>query len=142
MAIHDRRYKRILTSTVVAYEMAQVLADAFGLGTVDRQSLQPGPTSSVKETGHERIADSTRAFDTDRQRTVMMIVEAQSARSRALELRLTRYVMDRLLELYEGMTRHARRQGLPPVVAAALPARPFRPPGSGAHALRISRAIL
>lgn len=83
MAIHDRGYKRILTSAVFAYEMAQVLADAFGLGTVDRQSLQPRPTSSVKETGHERIADSTWAFDTDRQRTVMMIVEAQSSRERA-----------------------------------------------------------
>ena len=130
MAIHDRRYKRILTSAVFAYEMAQVLADAFDLGTVDRQSLQPGPTSSVKETGHERIADSTWAFDTDRQRTVMMIVEAQSSRERALELRLARYVMDRLLELYEGMTRHARRQGLPPVVVAVLYTGPdqWRPP--------------
>lgn len=130
MAIHDRRYKRILTSAVFAYEMAQVLADAFGLGTVDRQSLQPGPTSSVKETGHERIADSTWAFDTDRQRTVMMIVEAQSSRERALELRLARYVMDRLLELYEGMTQHDRRQGLPPVVVAVLYTGPdqWRPP--------------
>ena len=130
MAIHDRRYKRILTSAVFAYEMAQVLADAFDLGAVDRQSLQPGPTSSVKETGHERIADSTWAFDTDRQRTVMMIVEAQSSRERALELRLARYVMDRLLELYEGMTRHARRQGLPPVVVAVLYTGPdrWRPP--------------
>lgn len=49
MALHDRRYKRILTSTIFAYEMAQVLANMFNLGTVDRQSLQPEPTSSVKE---------------------------------------------------------------------------------------------
>ena len=120
MAIHDRRYKRILTSVVFAYEMAQVLADTFGLGTVDRQSLQPEPTSSVKETAHERITDSAWAFDTDRQPTVMMIVEAQSSREYDLELRLARYVVDRLLELSEARRRHGRRQPLPPVVVAVL----------------------
>ena len=39
MAIHDRRYKRILTSALFAYDMAQLLADRFGLGSVDRRSL-------------------------------------------------------------------------------------------------------
>ena len=120
MAIHDRRYKRVLTSAIFAYEMAQVLADTFGLGTVDRQSLQPEPTSSVKETAHERITDSAWAFDTDRQPTVMMIVEAQSSREYDLELRLARYVVDRLLELSEARRRRGRRQPLPPVVVAVL----------------------
>lgn len=38
--------------------------------------------------------------------------------------------MDRLLELYEGMARHARGQGLPPVVVAVLYTGPdrWRPP--------------
>ena len=120
MAIHDRRYKRVLTSAIFAYEMAQVLADTFGLGTVDRQSLQPEPTSSVKETAHERITDSAWAFDTDRQPTVMMIVEAQSSREYDLELRLARYVVDRLLELSKARRRRGRRQPLPPVVVAVL----------------------
>ena len=120
MAIHDRRYKRILTSAVFAYEMARVLADTFDLGTVERRSLHPEPTSSVKETGHERIADSVWAFDTDRQHTVMMIVEAQSSRERELELRLARYVLDRLLELCEDRKRRGRTQPLPPVVVAVL----------------------
>ena len=118
MAIHDRRYKRVLTSAIFAYEMAQVLADAFNLGTVDRRSLQPEPTSSVKETSRERITDSAWAFDTDRQPTVMMIVEAQSSREYNLELRLARYVLDRLLELSEA--RRRGRRPLPPVVVAVL----------------------
>ena len=120
MAIHGRRYKRILTSGVFAYEMAQVLAGRFSLGTVDHESLKPEPTSSVKETSHERIADSVWSFDTDRQRTVMMIVEAQSSRERALSLRLLRYVVDRLLELNEAQARRGQTQLLPPVVVAVL----------------------
>ena len=130
MAIHDRRYRRILTSAVFAYEMALALADHFTLGTVDRQSLQPEPASSVKETGHERVADSVWAFDTDRQHTVMMIVEAQSSRERDLELRLARYVLDRLLELCEDRKRRSRPQPLPPVVVAVPYTGPdrWRPP--------------
>ena len=36
MAVHDRRYKRILTSPVFAYDVARLLAYEFNLGTVDR----------------------------------------------------------------------------------------------------------
>ncbi len=120
MAIHDRRYKRILTNALFAYDVARLLAGRFGLGTVVRQSLRPGPTSSVKETDHERITDSAWAFDTERQHTVMMIVEVQSWRERPLELRILRYVVDRLMELYEDLVRADQRPGLSPVVVAVL----------------------
>ena len=126
MAVHDRRYKRILTSPVFAYDVARLLADEFNLGTVARQSLQAGPTSSVKESERERISDSAWTFDTDRQRTVMMIVEAQSARQRHLAVRLLRYVVDRLLELCEDRQRYDPARGLPPVVVAVLYTGPDR----------------
>lgn len=120
MAVHDRRYKRILTSPVFAYDVARLLADEFDLGTVARPTLQAGPTSSVRESERERIADAAWTFDTDRQRTVMMIVEAQSARQRHLAVRLLRYVVDRLLELCEDRQRYDPAGGLPPVVVAVL----------------------
>ena len=126
MAVHDRRYKRILTSPVFAYDVARLLADAFNLGTVARPSLRAGPTSSVRESERERIADAAWTFDTERQRTVMMIVEAQSARQRHLAVRLLRYVVDRLLELCEDRTRHDPAGGLPPVVVAVLYTGPER----------------
>ena len=120
MAIHDRRYKRVLTSTVFAYDVAQLLARRFDLGTVDRQSLRAGPTGSIREAEHERIADSTWSFDTDRQPTVIMIVEAQSSRQRHFMVRILRYVVDRLLELCEDRTWHGSDRGLPPVAVAVL----------------------
>ena len=126
MAIHDRRYKRILTSPIFAYDVARLLADEFNLGTVARPSLQAGPTSSVRESERERIADAAWTFDTERQRTVMMIVEAQSARQRHLAVRLLRYVVDRLLELCEDRERHDPAGGLPPVVVAVLYTGPDR----------------
>ena len=126
MAVHDRRYKRILTSPVFAYDVARLLADEFDLGTVARPTLQAGPTSSVRESARERIADAAWTFDTDRQRTVMMIVEAQSARQRHLAVRLLRYVVDRLLELCEDRQRYDPVGGLPPVVVAVLYTGPDR----------------
>ena len=126
MAVHDRRYKRILTSPVFAYDVARLLADEFNLGTVARPSLRAGPTSSVRESERERIADAAWTFDTERQRTVMMIVEAQSARQRHLAVRLLRYVVDRLLELCEDRERHDPAGGLPPVVVAVLYTGPDR----------------
>ena len=126
MAVHDRRYKRILTSPVFAYDVARLLADEFDLGTVARPTLQAGPTSSVRESARERIADAAWTFDTDRQRTVMMIVEAQSARQRHLAVRLLRYVVDRLLELCEDRSRYDPAGGLPPVVVAVLYTGPDR----------------
>ena len=120
MATHDRRYKRILTSAVFAYDVAQLLAQRFGLGTVDRHSLRAGPTGSVRESEHERIADSTWAFDTDRQPTVIMIVEAQSSRQRHFMVRILRYVVDRLLEMCEDRAWHGSDRGLPPVAVAIL----------------------
>ncbi len=120
MAVHDRRYKRILTSPVFAYDVARLLADAFNLGTVARSSLRAGPTSSVRESERERIADAAWTFDTERQRTVMMIVEAQSSRQRHLAVRLLRYVVDRLLELCEDRARYDPAGGLPPVVVVVL----------------------
>ncbi len=126
MAVHDRRYKRILTSPVFAYDVARLLADEFNLGTVARPSLRAGPTSSVRESERERIADAAWTFDTERQRTVMMIVEAQSARQRHLAVRLLRYVVDRLLELCEDRERHDPVGGLPPVVVAVLYTGPDR----------------
>ena len=44
------------------------MADEFDLGTVARPTLQAGPTSSVRESARERIADAAWTFDTDRQR--------------------------------------------------------------------------
>ena len=126
MAVHDRRYKRILTSPVFAYDVARLLANEFNLGTVARPSLRAGPTSSVRESERERIADAAWTFDTERQRTVMMIVEAQSARQRHLAVRLLRYVVDRLLELCEDRERHDPAGGLPPVVVAVLYTGPDR----------------
>ena len=120
MATHDRRYKRILTSAIFAYDVAQLLAQRFDLGTVDRHSLRAGPTGSVRESEHERIADSTWAFDTDRQPTVIMIVEAQSSRQHHFMVRILRYVVDRLLELCEDRAWHGSEQGLPPVAVAIL----------------------
>ncbi len=120
MATHDRRYKRILTSSVFAYDVAQLLAQRFDLGTVDRHSLRAGPTGSIRESEHERIADSTWSFDTDRQPTVIMIVEAQSSRQRHFMVRVLRYVVDRLLELCEDRTWHGSDRGLPPVAVAVL----------------------
>ena len=120
MATHDRRYKRILTSAVFAYDVAQQLAQRFDLGTVDRSSLRAGPTSSIQESEHERITDSTWSFDTDRQPTVIMIVEAQSSRQRHFMVRILRYVVDRLLELCEDRTWHGSDRGLPPVAVAVL----------------------
>lgn len=130
MATHDRRYKRILTSAVFAYDVAQQLAQRFDLGTVDRSSLRAGPTGSIQESEHERIADSTWSFDTDRQPTVIMIVEAQSSRQRHFMIRLLRYVVDRLLELCEDRTWHGSDRGLPPVVVAVLYTEPdpWQPP--------------
>ncbi|MCE2468549.1 MAG: Rpn family recombination-promoting nuclease/putative transposase [Caldilineaceae bacterium] len=116
----DRRYKRILTSSVFAYDVAQLLAQRFDLGTVDRHSLRAGPTGSIRESEHERIADSTWSFDTDRQPTVIMIVEAQSSRQRHFMVRVLRYVVDRLLELCEDRTWHGSDRGLPPVAVAVL----------------------
>ena len=116
----DRRYKRILTSSVFAYDVAQLLAQRFDLGTVDRHSLRAGPTGSIRESEHERIADSTWSFDTDRQPTVIMIVEAQSSRQRHFMVRVLRYVVDRLLELCEDRTWHGSDRGLPPVAVAIL----------------------
>ena len=43
MAVHDRRYKRILTSPVFAYDVARLLADEFNLGTVARPPCGPAP---------------------------------------------------------------------------------------------------
>ncbi|MCE2467791.1 MAG: Rpn family recombination-promoting nuclease/putative transposase [Caldilineaceae bacterium] len=106
MAVHDKRYKHILISAVFAYDVALLLADEFDLGTVARPTLQAGPTSSVQESERERIADSAWTFDTDRQRTVRMIVKAQSALQRHLAVRLLRYVVDRLLELCEDRQRY------------------------------------
>ncbi|MXZ23484.1 MAG: Rpn family recombination-promoting nuclease/putative transposase [Caldilineaceae bacterium SB0665_bin_21] len=126
MAVHDRRYKRILTSPVFAYDVARLLADEFNLGTVARPSLRAGPTSSVRESERERIADAAWTFDTERQRTVMMIVEAQSSRQRHLAVRLLRYVVDRLLELCEDWERYNLAGGLPPVVVAVLYTGPER----------------
>ena len=126
MAIHDRRYKRILTSAVFAYDVARLLADEFNLGTVTRQSLQAGLTSSVKESERERIADAAWTFDTERQRTVMMIVEAQSSRQRHLAVRLLRCVVDHLLKLCEDRQRYDPAGGLPPVVVAVLYTGPAR----------------
>jgi len=126
MAVHDRRYKRILTSAVFAYDVARLLADEFNLGTVARPALQAGPTSSVRESARERIADAAWTFDTDRQRTVMMIVEAQSARQRHLAVRLLRYVVDRLLDLCEDRPRYDPAGGLSPVVVAVLYTGPDR----------------
>lgn len=120
MATHDRRYKRILTSAVFAYDVAQQLAQRFDLGTIDRSSLRAGPTGSIQESEHERIADSTWSFDTDRQPTVIMIVEAQSSRQRHFMVRILRYVVDRLLELCEDRTWHGSDRGLPPVAVAVL----------------------
>ena len=153
MAVHDRRYKRILTSPVFAYDVARLLANEFNLGTVARQSLRAGPTSSVRESERERIADAAWTFDTERQRTVMMIVEAQSSRQRHLAVRLLRYVVDRLLELCEDRERHDPVGGLPPVVVAVLYTGPerwrmpslsdlFSPRGAGAHAVRVPAAVL
>ena len=144
MAIHDRRYKRILTSSVFAYDVARLLADQFNLGTVDRQSLQAGPTSSVRESEHERIADSAWTFDTDRQRTVMMIVEAQSSRRHHLAVRLLRHVVDRLLEMCEDRQRYDPAQGLPPVVVAVLHTGPDRwqPPSLQELFSPLARALM
>ena len=144
MAIHDRRYKRILTSSVFAYDIARLLADQFNLGTVDRQSLQAGPTSSVRESEHERIADSAWTFDTDRQRTVMMIVEAQSSRRRHLAVRLLRHVVDRLLEMCEDRQRYDPAQGLSPVVVAVLHTGPDRwqPPSLQELFSPLARALM
>ena len=114
MAEHDKRYKRILTHRAFAYDVARLLADEFNLGTVDRESLSADPTSSVRESERERITDCAWSFDTERQRTVMMIVEAQSARQRHLAIRLLRYVVDRLLELCEDPKRLQAAEGLPP----------------------------
>ncbi|MYA05250.1 MAG: hypothetical protein F4Y37_11665 [Caldilineaceae bacterium SB0664_bin_22] len=141
MAVHDRRYKRILTSPVFAYDVARLLADEFNLGTVARPSLRAGPTSSVRESERERIADAAWTFDTERQRTVMMIVEAQSSRQRHLAVRLLRYVVDRLLELCEDRERYDPAGGLPPV-AEALAVGPVQPLGAGAHAVRVPAAVL
>ena len=126
MAVHDRRYKRILTSPVFAYDVARLLANEFNLGTVARPSLRAGPTSSVRESERERIADAAWTFDTERQRTVMMIVEAQSSRQRHLAVRLLRYVVNRLLELCEDRKWHDPARGLPPVVVAVLYTGPDR----------------
>ncbi len=120
MATHDRRYKRILTSSIFAYDVAQLLAQRFDLGIVDRHSLRAGPTGSIRESEHERIADSTWSFDTDRQPTVIMIVEAQSSRQRHFMVRILRYVVDRLLELCEDRAWHGSDRGLPPVAVAIL----------------------
>lgn len=120
MATHDRRYKRILTSSIFAYDVAQLLAQRFDLGIVDRHSLRAGPTGSIRESEHERIADSTWSFDTDRQPTVIMIVEAQSSRQRHFMVRILRYVVDRLLELCEDRAWHGSDRGLPPVAVAVL----------------------
>jgi len=130
MATHDRRYKRILTSAVFAYDVAQQLAQRFDLGTVGRNSLRAGPTGSIQESEHERIADSTWSFDTDRQPTVIMIVEAQSSRQRHFMVRILRYVVDRLLELCEDRTWHGSDRGLPPVAVAVLytGSDPWQPP--------------
>ncbi len=120
MAVHDKRYQHILISTVFAYDVALLLADEFDLGTVARPTLQAGPTSSIQESARERIADSAWTFDTDLQRTVRMIVKAQSALQRHLAVRLLRYVVDRLLELCEDRQRYDPAGGLPPVVVAVL----------------------
>ena len=135
MAVHDRRYKRILTSMLFAYDMAQLLADRFGLGTVDRRSLRAGPTGSVKESEHERIADSVWTFDTERQPTVMMIVEAQSSRQRFFMVRILRYVVDRIMDMCEAEPGSVPDQGLPPVVVAILYTGPDRWTPPPLHAL-------
>ena len=120
MATHDRRYKRILTSSVFAYDVAQLLAQRFDLGIVDRHSLRAGPTGSIRESEHERITDSTWSFDTDRQPTVIMIVEAQSSRQHHFMVRILRYVVDRLLESCEDRAWRGQDRGLPPVAVAVL----------------------
>ena len=71
-----------------------------------RTALPAGRPHQFGPGVRERIADAAWTFDTDRQRTVMMIVEAQSARQRHLAVRLLRYVVDRLLELCEDRARH------------------------------------
>ena len=141
MATHDRRYKRILTSTVFAYDVAQLLAQRFDLGTVDRHSLRAlraGPTGSIRESEHERIADSTWSFDTASQPTVIMIAEAQSSRQRHFMVRVLRYVVDRLLELCEDRTWHGSDRGLPwpsstpdPIPGSRLPCRTSSAPWRG-----------
>ncbi|MCE2467830.1 MAG: Rpn family recombination-promoting nuclease/putative transposase [Caldilineaceae bacterium] len=87
---------------------------------------RPAPPVRSGSPERERIADAAWTFDTDRQRTVMMIVEAQSARQRHLAVRLLRYVVDRLLELCEDRSRYDPAGGLPPVVVAVLYTGPDR----------------
>ena len=91
-----------------------------------RTALPAGRPHQFGPGVRERIADAAWTFDTDRQRTVMMIVEAQSARQRHLAVRLLRYVVDRLLELCEDRQRHDPAGGLPPVVVAVLYTGPDR----------------
>ncbi|MDE0673413.1 MAG: Rpn family recombination-promoting nuclease/putative transposase [Caldilineaceae bacterium] len=84
------------------------------------------------------MADAAWTFDTDRQRTVMMIVEAQSARQRHLAVRLLRYVVDRLLELCEDRQRHDPAGGMPPVVVAVL----YTGPGTRGERLQATPTVV
>ena len=120
MKIHEQRYARLLTHALFAYDMAQLLAERFDLGTVDRQSLRPRSTDSTRKPNTEGITNHTWTFDTELQCNVMMIVVAQHARQCPPMLHLLRDVVDRLVEVQENPWFRGQNHGLPPVVSGVL----------------------
>ena len=104
MAITDQRYRNINAFVAIALCWAEAVARRYGLGRVDRDSLQPLPTSSSSRKYQDRIGDSAWTFDTETRSGLLLLTEVQSGADFMAPVRFCQYICNQLLL---ARTRHS-----------------------------------
>ncbi len=97
MGITDQKYKNIHDFQAVVMCWAEAVAQRYGLGRVDQDSLVPLPTSSTSDRYQERIGDGAWRFDTEVGPGVLVLTEVQAERDFMAPVRFCQYLCNQLL---------------------------------------------